>query len=57
VARGVAASRGRDYVIPDDVKAAAVASLAHRIALSVATDLRDVERLLAEVVRSTPVPA
>ena len=57
VARGVAALSGRQYVIPDDVKAAAIASLSHRVVLSAATNLRDVERLLAEVVRSTPVPA
>ena len=57
MARGMAVTRGRDYVVPDDVKAAAVASLAHRIVLTAAPDLAEARRFLTEVVRSMPVPA
>jgi MoxR-like ATPase len=57
VARGIAVTRGRDYVVPDDVKAATVASLAHRIVLTAAPDLGEARRFLTEVVRSMPVPA
>lgn len=53
-----AALHGRDHVLPDDVKALAVAVLAHRIIVSAAARLRDVssDRILNEIVLSTPVP-
>lgn len=53
-----AALHGRDHVLPDDVKALAVAVLAHRIIVSAAARLRDVssDRIVNEIVLSTPVP-
>jgi MoxR-like ATPase len=59
LARAEAAIRGRDFVLPDDVKAVAVAALAHRLVLkpelwiSRTTPAHVVEALLREV----PVPA
>ncbi len=49
---------GRDYVVPDDVRALAPHVLAHRILLSADARLSgvDVERLIAELVANTPVP-
>ena len=57
-AQARAALRGRDHVLPDDVKALAVAVLAHRIIVSAAARLRDVssDRIVQEIVQSTPVP-
>jgi MoxR-like ATPase len=53
-----AALQGRDHVLPDDIKALAVAVLAHRIILSAAARLRDLssDRIVQEIVLSTPVP-
>lgn len=53
-----AALNGRDHVLPDDIKALAVAVLAHRIIVSAAARLRDVssDRIVQEIVLSTPVP-
>jgi MoxR-like ATPase len=59
LARAEAAIRGRDFVLPDDVKAMAVAALAHRLVLkpelwiSRTTPVHVVEALLREV----PAPA
>ncbi|ROT94311.1 MoxR family ATPase [Altererythrobacter sp. FM1] len=57
-ARARAALEGRDYVIPDDVKALAVAVLRHRLVLSPAAEIegREVETLVAEMVESTEAP-
>jgi MoxR-like ATPase len=58
LARAEAALRGREFVLPDDVKAMAVAALAHRLVLkpelwvSRVTPVQVVETLLGEV----PVP-
>jgi MoxR-like ATPase len=56
--RAHAALRGRDYVMPDDVKALAVPVLAHRITLSSQSRLRgrDAESLVRDVVDELPVP-
>jgi len=53
-----AALHGRDHVLPDDIKALAVAILAHRIIVSAAARLRDVssDRIVQEIVLSTPAP-
>lgn len=53
-----AALNGRDHVLPDDIKALAVAVLAHRIIVSAAARLRDVssDRIVQEIVLSTPAP-
>jgi MoxR-like ATPase len=59
LARAHAAIRGRDFVLPDDVKAVAVAALAHRLVLrpelwvSKTTPVHVVETLLQQV----PAPA
>jgi len=56
--QAMAAVRGRGYVIPDDVKAMAVPTLAHRLMLSTRTRLRgrDNNAILDEVLSSVPVP-
>lgn len=53
-----AAIFGRDYVIPDDVKALAESTLAHRLILSPSARVRnaDSRAVIAEIIRSTPVP-
>ena len=59
LARAEAAIRGRDFVLPDDVKAVAVAALAHRLVLrpelwvSRTTPVQVIETLLQQV----PAPA
>lgn len=57
-ARALAAIRGRDYVLPDDVKALAPYVLAHRTILSSQSRLRgrDTEGVLREVLDAVPVP-
>lgn len=50
-----AALEGRDYVIPEDVKAEAVAVLAHRVA-SASDSLTDAEKYLTELVEKVVVP-
>ncbi|MFY8049203.1 MAG: AAA family ATPase [Erythrobacter sp.] len=57
-ARARAALEGRDYVIPDDVKALAVPVLRHRLTLSPAAEIegRDMEGLVADLVEITEVP-
>lgn len=57
-ARARAALNGRDYIIPDDVKALAVPVLRHRLTLSPAAEIegRDIEALVAELVESTEAP-
>jgi MoxR-like ATPase len=57
-ARARAALEGRDYVIPDDVKALATAVLRHRLTLSPAAEIegREIEALVSELVESTEAP-
>jgi MoxR-like ATPase len=57
-ARARAALEGRDYVLPDDVKALAVAALRHRLVLSPAAEIegREVETLVGELVENTEAP-
>ncbi|MEM7665099.1 MAG: MoxR family ATPase [Pseudomonadota bacterium] len=57
-ARARAALHGRDYAIPDDVKALAVPVLRHRLSLSPAAEIegRDIEALVAELIESTEAP-
>ena len=58
VAKARALADGRDYVVPDDVKAVAVPVLAHRLIL--APEARSAalgaEELVAEALEHTPVP-
>ena len=53
-----AALQGRDYVIPDDVKALAIPVLSHRLILSPEAQLRgrDAEQIVAELLETMPVP-
>lgn len=58
-ARALAASEGRQYVIPDDVKALFGPVVEHRLVLSPEAVVTGVElpEVLAEVLRSVPVPS
>jgi MoxR-like ATPase len=53
-----AAMLGRDYVIPDDVKALAASTLAHRLIVSPSARLKDVtgEAVMEEILSSLHVP-
>ena len=53
-----AALDGRDYVVPDDVKALATAVLRHRLILSAAAEIegREVEAIVSELIESTEAP-
>jgi MoxR-like ATPase len=57
-ARAMAASAGRDYVIPDDAKALASAVLTHRVLVAPEAELRGVTAgdVLERVLASVPVP-
>lgn len=57
-ARARAALEGRDYVIPDDVKALATSVLRHRLVLSPAAEIegREMEALVSELVENTEAP-
>jgi MoxR-like ATPase len=57
-ARAMAASNGRDYVIPDDVKTLAVPVLAHRViaAADAAMAGRSTEAILTELLQEVRVP-
>ena len=57
-ARARAALDGRDYVIPDDVKALAPAVLRHRLLLSAAAEIegRPVESVIARLIDETEAP-
>ena len=56
--RARAALQGRNYAIPDDVKALAIPVLRHRLTLSPAAEIegRDIEELVSELVESTEAP-
>jgi len=53
-----AAIIGRDYVIPDDIKALGIAALAHRMIISPAARLKNVvsSQVVQEIVDTVPVP-
>ena len=57
-ARARAALDGRDYVIPDDVKALAIAVLRHRMLLSPAAEIegRAAETIVADLIQRTEAP-
>lgn len=57
-ARALAAISGRDFVLPDDVKAMAPFVLPHRVILSTQARLRgrDADELVADVLQRVPVP-
>jgi MoxR-like ATPase len=55
--QALAALRGRDYAIPDDVKELAEPALGHRVIVKTSSTVRDVEpgQIVREVLDSTPV--
>ena len=57
-ARAYAAADERDFVIPDDVKALAIPSLAHRIIVTADAVMtgRSTEVVLQEILAEVPVP-
>jgi MoxR-like ATPase len=58
VAKAIAAREGRDFVVPDDVKDAAVPVLRHRLVLRPEAELEglDTDRVVSEVLAATAVP-
>ena len=58
VARALAAMEGRDFLIPDDIKAAAPAVLRHRLLLKPEADLEGLtaDSVIAEVLSAVEVP-
>ena len=58
VAKGFAVISGRNYVLPDDVKSAAIPVLNHRLILTSSEMLKknSAERIICEVLSKTPVP-
>jgi MoxR-like ATPase len=57
-AQAYAAVRGRDYVIPDEIKLLVPPALAHRMIVSPAARIKDVssEAVLTDILASVPVP-
>lgn len=55
--QALAALRGRDYVLPDDIKRIAVPVLSHRLILKAESQLRgkSAEQVVQEVLQTTPV--
>ena len=58
VAKAFAAHDGRDFLVPDDVKEAAVPVLRHRLVLRPEAELEglDPDRVIRDVLQATPVP-
>lgn len=56
--QALAAMNGRDYVLPDDVKALVIPTFAHRLILGPAARLRDIDadQIVKEIQNSVPVP-
>ena len=56
--RALAAVQGREYVIPDDIKALAEPTLAHRLIISPSARIKDVDArsVVQEILESVPVP-
>jgi MoxR-like ATPase len=57
-ARALAALRGRDFVIPDDIKALALPVLRHRLTLSPSAEIEGLtaDRVVREILDQTPAP-
>jgi MoxR-like ATPase len=57
-AQARAAVLGRNYVLPDDVKAMAVSVLSHRMILGSAARIREVsaQSIVDEILHAVPVP-
>jgi MoxR-like ATPase len=58
VARALAGMDGRDYLLPDDVKAAAVPVLRHRILLKPEADLEGLtsDQVISQIIAAVEVP-
>ena len=58
VARALAGIDGRDYLLPDDVKAAALPVLRHRVLLKPEADLEGLtsDQVIAQVIAAVEVP-
>jgi MoxR-like ATPase len=58
VAKAIAAIEGRDFLIPDDVKTAALPVLRHRMMLKPEADLEGItpDQVVAEILAGLPVP-
>ena len=58
VAKGYAARDGRNFLLPDDVKTAAVPVLRHRLILKPEAELEgfSTDRVIADVLAATPLP-
>jgi MoxR-like ATPase len=56
--KAIAATEGRDYLIPDDIKAAAAPILRHRLMLKPEADLEGMtaDQVVRDIVRSVEVP-
>jgi MoxR-like ATPase len=57
-ARAYAALRGRDFVIPDDVKALVVPALGHRVVLAPGAEIEGLSPaiIIEQVVQRVPAP-
>lgn len=57
-AQARAAMQGRDYILPDDIKALVQSALSHRVILGPAARLRDLtaDQVLQEIISKVPVP-
>jgi MoxR-like ATPase len=57
-AQARAAMESRDYVLPDDIKALAISTLAHRVILGPGARLRNLsaQQIVEEVLHNVPVP-
>jgi MoxR-like ATPase len=57
-AQARAAIQGRDFVLPDDIKALIIPTLAHRVILGPGARLRDLDsqQILEEILSGVPVP-
>lgn len=57
ISRALAAMSGRDYVLPDDVKEAAIPVIAHRLMLvQDANNAEDAQNIVKDILSSVPVP-
>ena len=55
--QGYAMVRGREYVVPEDIKAVAVPVLAHRLSLSAGADMRrSAEQVIEDIISSITLP-
>jgi MoxR-like ATPase len=56
--QAMAALHGRDYVLPDDIKALAIPVMAHRVIVGPAARLRELsaEKIVQEILDKSPVP-